>query len=158
MQRLLPTPLTTTERGHPAVVAAFALITLVTLARSLAHVLLPDGGAQSIATIPLDTFPQAAADAVVFLFALWGLSQGLVGLVYLVVLLRYRALIPLMLVLVVVEYAARLAIGQARPIETLGTAPGEFLNYLMIPVALVLLALWYARGGTASGERTRATR
>lgn len=33
----------------------FVLLMLVTIARSLAHIL-PDGGAQSIATIPLDTF------------------------------------------------------------------------------------------------------
>jgi hypothetical protein len=157
VQRLLPSPLTTSAHAPPVVVAAFAVITAITLARSLAHVFLADGGAQSIATIPLDTFPPAAADAVVFVFALWGLSQGLLGLVYLVVLLRYRALIPLMLVLVVIEYASRIALGHAKPIATIGTAPGELLNSLMIPVALLLLAVWYVRSGTPTRERPRAS-
>jgi len=143
------------HRGHPIVVPAFAVITVITLARSLAHVFLPDGGAQSIATIPLDSFPPAAAAAVVSTFALWGLSQGLLGVVYLAALIRYRGWIPLLLVLLVVEYAARIAIGIAKPIETLGTAPGAPLNYLMIPIALVLLLL---SQGSRSGTRERRAR
>ena len=39
-----------------------------------------DGGAQSIAKLPLDTFTQNGADTVVSLFSLWGLSQLLSGL------------------------------------------------------------------------------
>ena len=53
----------------------FVLITIVTLARSLAHILLPDGGAQIIATIPVDTFSTNAANALIIIFGYWGLSQ-----------------------------------------------------------------------------------
>jgi hypothetical protein len=156
MMRLPSAPSDAPHRAHPLVLLAFAIITAVTLARSLAHVFLPDGGAQSIATIPLDAFPPAAAAAVVSTFALWGLSQGLLGLVYLAALLRYRGLIPLMLVLIVVEYAGRIAIGRVKPIETLATAPGEGLNYVMIPVALVLLAL--SRAGADRARRPSRAR
>jgi hypothetical protein len=136
---LLPPVLDASHRAHPGIVAAFGLLVVVTLARSLAHLLLPDGGAQSIATIPLQAFDPAAADAVVFVFALWGLAQALMGLVYVVALVRYQALIPFGLALMVIEYVARLAIGRARPIETLGTPPGEIGTYVMIPLALGLL-------------------
>jgi hypothetical protein len=45
------------------------LMTLVGVIRSLLHIFLPDGGAQSIATIPLTTFPIEAQAVVVGMFA-----------------------------------------------------------------------------------------
>ena len=149
---LLPPVLDASERAHPGVVAAFGLLTLVTLARSFAHLLLPDGGAQSIATIPLETFGPAAADAVVFVFALWGLAQALMGAFYVVALVRYQALIPLCLLLMVFEYGARIAVGRSRPIETASTAPGEIGTYVMIPLALGLL-VWSLVRRTAPTKR-----
>ena len=69
---------------------------LMTVTRSLIHMFKTDGGAQSIATIPLDSYSSGAADAVIHIFAEWGLTQVLFGLLYVVVLWRYRTLIPLM--------------------------------------------------------------
>jgi len=149
---LLPPILDASERAHPGLVAAFGLLTLVTLSRSFAHLLLPDGGAQSIATIPLEAFGPAAADAVVFVFALWGLAQALMGAFYVVALVRYQALIPFCLLLMVLEYGARVAIGQARPIETASTAPGAIGNYVMIPLTLGLL-VWSLTRRTAQTDR-----
>ena len=73
--------------------------------------------------------------------AFWGISQLLFGLVFLLVVLRYRNLIPAMLLFIAVEYVARLASGQFKPIETVGQAPGGVANYIFPVVALVLLYL-----------------
>lgn len=105
MNPVLPRTLDNSFRGPAGVVACFAIITAMTIVRSLIHILVGDGGAQSIASIPLDTYAAPAAATVVFMFAVWGLLQLLLGLVYLVVLVRYRGLIPLMLLLVAAEYA-----------------------------------------------------
>jgi hypothetical protein len=60
------------------------------------------------------------------IFALWGLSQLLIGLLYVVVLLRYRALLPLMYLQLWLEYVGRLGLGFWKgPLETLSTPPGE---------------------------------
>jgi hypothetical protein len=64
----------------------FVLLTVMTIGRSLIHIFLPDGGASSIATIPLDDFTQDGSDAVIHIFAQWGLSQLLFGLMYVIVL------------------------------------------------------------------------
>jgi hypothetical protein len=141
LDRIFPRTLTNAYTGHPLAKWVFLIITVITLARSLAHILLPDGGAQSIATIPLDTYTQGGAAAVVTLFALWGLAQLLMGLVYVVVLWRYQAFIPFMYVLLLLEYAGRIAIGLAKPIETAGTAPGAVGDYVLVPLALVMLIL-----------------
>ena len=119
----------------------FVAITVGTIGRSLIHLVAPDGGAQTIASIVLDRFTSGAADTVVAIFALWGLSQLLFGLLYCVVLMRYRSLIPLMYLFLVLEYCGRLIIGLFKRLETSGTAPGAIGNWIVLPVVLVLLLL-----------------
>ena len=130
---------------------------------SLAHVFLPDGGAQSIATIPPDGFTANCAAAVIHVFSLWGLSQLLIGLIYVVVLWRFQAWIPLVWLLSVIEYGGRLLLASAKPFEIRGTAPGATESYVLIPLALLRLALsgrerrsvWH--NGSASARRELAT-
>ena len=138
---LLPAQIDNHYRGLKISQYAFFLITAVTLVRSLIHVFAPDGGSQSIATIPLDSYSAEAASTVILMFSLWGLSQLLMGIVYLGVSLKYRSLIPAMYVLVIFEYAMRIVIGQMKPILTTGTAPGSIGSWIMVPVCAVLLAL-----------------
>lgn len=138
---LLPAQIDNHYRGLKISQYAFFLITAVTLVRSLIHVFAPDGGAQSIATIPLDSYSAEAASTVILMFSLWGLSQLLMGIVYFGVSLKYRSLIPAMYVLVIFEYAMRIVIGQMKPILTTGTAPGSIGSWIMVPVCAVLLAL-----------------
>lgn len=127
--------------GHPLAKYVFVLLTILTIGRSLVHIVAPDGGAQSIATIPLDSYSAAAADTVILMFALWGLSQLIVGLLYGVVLWRYQALIPLMYLLMLFEYAMRMLLGFWKPIETVATAPGAIGDYVLVPLAAVMLFL-----------------
>ncbi len=142
LERLLPRLVDDSYRGHPLALWAFVPITLMTLWRSLTHMFRADGGAQSIATIPLDTYPEAAATAVVVIFSLWGLQQLLLGFVYGLVLLRYKALLPLMYLLLVLEYVGRLGLGVWKgPIETISTPPGARLNLVMVVAGSALLAL-----------------
>ena len=87
--RLLPAVVDNQFRGNKLSQYAFLLITVVTIVRSLIHVFAPDGGAQSIATIPLESYSAQAAATVILMFSLWGLSQLLMGFVYLGVYLKY---------------------------------------------------------------------
>ena len=121
----------------------FGIVSIGTLLRSMAHVFLPDGGANSIAT--LITFTENPdPDAVIhFVFSLWGLSQLLMGFFYILVLAKYRNLIPLMWVFILMEYSGRVLIGTVlKPLGEyyfVGTAPGEIGNYVAIPFALVMI-------------------
>ena len=141
IDRLFPQNNTNAYRGNPIAKWIFALLTIVTIARSLMHMFSSDGGAQSIATIPLDSFTANGADAVILIFALWGLSQLLIGIIYGVVLWRYQALIPLMYMFMIFEYVMRIVLGAIKPIATTGTAPGAIGNYIVIPLAIVMLVL-----------------
>ena len=141
MDRIFPQPVTNRYAGAPIAKWVFVLLTVLTVGRSLAHIFLPDGGASSIATIPLDTFTANGEATVVHIFALWGLSQLLFGLLYIIVLWRYQALIPLMYVFFLIEYTGRLLLMFAKPIVTEGTAPAAIGNFLLIPLALLMLGL-----------------
>ena len=139
--QLLPDVIDNQYHGMKIAKYAFWLILAATIVRSLIHIFAADGGAQTIATIPLDSYPTAAAAAVILMFSYWGLSQLLMGFVYLGVALKYRSLIPAMYVLLIFEYAMRFIIGQMKPIITAGTAPGSIGNWIMVPVFIVLLVM-----------------
>ena len=142
-QKILPRQLDNECPGNPVALWLFCLVIAVTVGRSLAHILLPDGGAQSIATVPLDQFSWEGAAAVITTFALWGLSQLLLSVVMVLVAVRYRGLIPAMYLLILVEYLGRVAIGLGKPLPTLTTPPGATGNLFFIAVAMIGLALCF---------------
>lgn len=107
--------------------------------RSLIHLLAPDGGAHSIATI--DTSIPGGAN-IIGLFGQWGGMQLLLAFLLWVLLLRYRGLTPLVLLVLLIEPGLRSLAGHLKPITTVGTAPGAVLNGAVVPV--LMIALWLA--------------
>lgn len=154
IDRLFPSSVDNDYRGNPLALWLLVPVTVLTLARSLIHILRSDGGAQSIATIPLDSFSEPAAAAVILIFALWGLSQLLLGLLYVVVLIRYRALVPLMYLTLIVEYFGRLALGLWKPMQTLDRPPGATFTLVMIVLSLVMFALSLRQHPSATRARS----
>jgi len=140
LECIFPKNLNNHYKGYKIALYVFYALTALTLWRSQHHLFAPDGGAQSIATIPLDTFTTSGAAAVIGVFGLWGLSQLIIGVLYLIVSLRYRAMIPLMYLLMFIEYFVRMVyFPLAKPIPTAGTAPGATGNLPLMIIALVML-------------------
>ena len=121
--------------------SVFLVISIITIIRSLIHIISPDGGAGSIAGIPLSQYSMEASQTIIFMFALWGISQLIIGLFYIYVLIIKPNLIPIMLLSLTLEYSLRLIIGQLKPILTTHTAPGAYGNYIMIPLSIILFLL-----------------
>lgn len=117
--------------------AALAYLVVITV-RSLIHVLAPDGGAGSIASI--DT-SGAEGSNVIAIFGQWGAIQLLLAAVLWVLLLRYGGLTPLVLLVFLVEPLLRALAGSLKPIEAVGTPPGASLNWVVLPIMAVLLIL-----------------
>ncbi len=139
--RILPKTIDNVYKGNRISKYVFLILTVITMARSLIHIFASDGGAQSIATIPLDSYTSAGAATVIMMFSLWGLSQLLMSVVYGVVYLRYQSLISAMYVLLIIEYIMRIVIGTMKPIVTAGTAPGGIGNYILVPLCVIMLLL-----------------
>lgn len=141
LKKILPDTVDNTYLGRKVALWFFYLITAVTVVRSCIHILKHDGGAQSIATIPLDTFTQSGAEVVILIFAYWGLSQLLFGLFYVITVWKYKSLIPLMYFFLIIEYLGRFSISLFKPIETTGQAPGGVANYLLPGICLLMFFL-----------------
>ena len=116
----------------------FLAVTVFTIARSLIHILSPDGGANSIAGINTSV---VGGSNIVSIFAFWGLSQLLLGVIFLTVYLRYKNLIPLMYLIVLAEYSGRIILGLIKPLTTSHVPPGAYGDYIMVPLAIVMLII-----------------
>lgn len=116
----------------------FYFITAVTLWRSLHHYSASDGGAEPIATIPLDSFSGDAA--VIGVFSLWGLSQLIVGLMWGdPVSLQVTHPAHVCTSRRGIHWPA--AYGSFRPIPAAGTAPGGVVTLPMILIGNLMLVL-----------------
>lgn len=116
----------------------FGVIAGLSTARSLIHLLAHDGGAGSIAGIDL---AKAGKSGTLFGFGLWGSAQLLYALIQVVVVSRYRSLVPLMYVLLILETLLRAFAGRTKPVPLTRTPPGATGNALLLPLAVCLLAL-----------------
>jgi hypothetical protein len=94
-------PESTNDQYRGARISAWFLVlnALLTLAPGVVHYVLPDGGAGVIAHMDLST----RAGTIIALFAWYGALQIPFGLIELIVGLRYRALVPLLLSMVVLQ-------------------------------------------------------
>lgn len=155
LSRILPARIDNRYRGHRLALWLFVPITLQKVAMSLTHLLTADGGAQSISTIPLDTYSSSAAQNIVGLFARMGLEQLLLGSLFVLVLLRYRAMIPLMYVVIVAQYLGSRVLSEVKPLVLAGTSGARIPALVIaglsaIGLVLSLIGRGYADQGPAS--------
>ena len=108
--------------------------------------------ARSADGVPVDSFAPAAGAAVVFVFAAWGLSQLVLGLASLVVLLRYRSLVPAAFLALLIEQLGRMVLRFQWPVERAASAPGATINIVLSVIMLLGLALslWRVTGKVGS--------
>jgi hypothetical protein len=104
LNRVFPQRFDNNYRGHKLALWLFALLAFMKLGMSLSAIFDGYNMARSADGIPIDTFTSGGAEAVVSITALLGLSHFLLASVGVLALIRYRAMIPLMYVLLLVEY------------------------------------------------------
>ena len=139
--RLLPRRIDNNYRGHKLALWLLAVLVLMKGGIGLGTIFNGRSAATEADGIPLDTFGGAGADAFVSLFAAWGLSQLMFNLIGLLVLIRYRALVPFMFALLLLEHLIRKLIFLVLPIARTGTPPGFFMNLALVAVMIVGLVL-----------------
>ncbi len=139
--QLLPQRIDNTYRGYKLALWLFALLVFIKVAISLNCIFNGYMVASSADGIPLGTFTSAGAQAVVSLFAIWGLSQLMICLLCILVLVRYRSMVPFMFALLLLEHLSRKLILQFLPMVRTGTPPGFYVNLVLLAVMLVGLAL-----------------
>ena len=134
LSRILPRQVDNTYRGHRLGLRLFGLLVSIKVAMSLSCIFKGYSIASSADGIPLDTFTAGAAQTVVSLSAIWGLSHLIVALLCAVVLSRYRSMIPFMFALLVLEQLSRRLILQFLPIVRSRTPAGFHVNLALVTV------------------------
>ena len=139
-------PESTNDRYQGAAISAWFLVlaAVLNVAAGCIHYFLPDGGAGVIAGMDLSE----RKETIIALFAWMGAMQIPYGLAQLAVGLRYRTLVPLFLVLMIMERGLMALDGWLLKASVSGHHPPEhYASLAVLPVALVLLMLALRKRG-----------
>lgn len=158
--RLFPKQFDNSYRGHVLALWLFALLAFIKLAMGFnVSGLNPWIDNRYIATsvdgIPLDSYGPEAASTFMFMFASWGLILFVLGLLCLIALIRYRAMVPFLYLMLAIEQFGRFYLNTlhpiARAVKSDTISPGALFNWgLMAALALgLILALWPRRQSEA---------
>lgn len=139
--------------GHWIGLLLLSFYTLKSFVAGSVHMFAPDGGAQSIASIVLDQFTEGAANSIITIFGAWGMEQFVLGLIALVILLRYKGLIPMVAMVYVIEYAGRIALPLFTPgVVSAHTPPGHAMDAVLFPLTFLMLLLCLYRPKSKRGQ------
>ena len=141
LNQLLPERIDNTYRGSKVALWLFVLLVLGKIAMSLNVIFNGRLVAITADGIPLDTFTPAAAQTAVALFAIWGSAHLTICLLCILVLARYRAMVPLMFALLLLEHLGRKLVLYFVPLVRIGTPPGFVINLVLLGVMIVGLLL-----------------
>lgn len=137
-------------QGLRAAVWLFAAIVILKLIIGTNSALNTRAVAVGADGIPLDSMGEASAHIVMSLFAAVGLGQALLGLLGLLVLIRYRTMIPIMFLLFLTDHLARKALATSRAVaETATPSVGYYINLAI----LALLVAGFILSAMKRGDR-----
>src|SRR5579862_4280134 len=102
LNRIFPKQFDNVYSGHRLAIWLFGLVVLMELAMGANSIINTRTVAMSADGIPLDSYSAGGADAVIALFAIAGLFRVLLALQGVLVLIRYRAMIPFMYLLLLI--------------------------------------------------------
>ena len=142
--KFFPQPIDNTYRGYKVALWLFGLVVGVTIIQGVFVIFNGYSTIMSADGIPLNTYPPAAAQTIVALWAQRGLSRLIISLPGVLVLVRYRSAIPFMFALLLVNYLAGQLIFQFVPVVRTGTPPGPIVNLIMFALMIIglVLSLW----------------
>jgi hypothetical protein len=141
LSAILPQQIDNAYRGHKIALWLFGLLLILRTVIGVNSIVNGYLIASTADGIPLDSYGPAAAQTVVTLFALLGLSTLIICALGVLTLVRYRAMVPLMFALLLLEYAARKLILYLMPIAKTGASPGWVVNLVLLTLMLAGLAL-----------------
>jgi putative Mn2+ efflux pump MntP len=151
---LLPRRADNEYRGRKVALWIFGLVVFVKIAMGMNSTFNGRSVAGTADGIPLESYTPAGAQAFVTVFALLGIAHVVLGLLCVLVLVRYRALVPLMFAVLLLEHLGKRAIHQWMPIERTGTPPGTVINLALLALTVVGLALSLWSRRVRDRERT----
>lgn len=152
LDRLLPPRADNAFRGQGLALVVFGLLALMKLAMSLNSIFNPHGVAGTADGVPLEAFPPAASRTILALVTSWGLAQLVVALLCVVALVRYRALVPLLFALQLLEQLGRWLARLLAPSSGTGAPAARIVPLVLLGLSAagLVLSLWERKGARPS--------
>lgn len=141
LRRLLPPLSNFTYTGSQVSLWLLGLVLILKLAIALGAIFNGHYAASVADGIPIDSYTPEGTYAFLSVFASLGLSQFILGLLGVLLLLKYRPLVPIFLLMLLIEYLARKGINAYMPIARSGNAPGGTINWAIFGVMLLAFIL-----------------
>jgi hypothetical protein len=142
LNRLLPRQADNRFEGRRPALWLLGLLIFLKLAMSLNSIFNTESVAAGADGIPLASYGPEAAREVLLLFALTALGHLGIALIALVTLIRYRALVPFIYLVLLGEHLARRAIAWSHaPPAAHGTDIAWYVNYGLLALLILGLAL-----------------
>ncbi len=141
LSRLLPPLANFTYTGSRVSLWLLGLVLLLKLAIALGAIFNGHYAASVADGIPIDSYTPQGTQAFLSVFASLGLSQFILGLLGVLLLLKYRPLVPIFLLALLIEYLARKGVNAYMPIARSSNAPGGAINWAIFGVMLLAFVL-----------------
>lgn len=150
LHRLFPRQIDNAYQGHVLAIWLFAPVVLMKLAMGFnvagLNPWVPSRFIlESVDGVPVDSFPSEAASFAVFMFASWGLGLFVLTLLAGVALVRYRAMLPLMILAMTLEQVGRKLLSEiylAARVDASGAIPASaWINWALTAALVLALAL-----------------
>ena len=141
MNPLLPATADNAYRGPKIALWIFGLVLFVKIGIALGGLLNGPNAAAQADGIPLSTFGVTGAQDFLSLDAALSITLLMMGVTALIVLVRYRSLVPLMFTILLVEHLLRRLTYIVIPMIRVGTPPGIWINLALTVLMVVGLGL-----------------
>jgi hypothetical protein len=139
--RLLPPTIDNAYRGRKLGLWLFGLVVAVRILQSLAVFVNGRSVALSADGIPLGTYPPDAAQTALALFTLVSLARLVIALLCVLVLVRYRAAVPLMFTVLLLGFLGSQLVLKLVPIAGVGMPAAPVVNIVQLALMAIGLAL-----------------
>lgn len=157
LTRLLPKQIDNAYQGRSLALWLLGLLAFIKLAMG-ANALLNTGALiVSADRIPLETFTPESQQVVIFMFQVWGLGSCLLAALAILALLRYRAMTPLMFLLLLSENTGRKLLSWATPLSFDAAAQAPSPGFAVNAVLIALLAFGLVLSLTPAKPRKNQT-
>jgi hypothetical protein len=147
LDRVLPRSIDNTYRGQKVAQWILGLLALMKLVIGINSIINGDVVMASADGIPLATYPATAAQTLLALWALLGLSHIVTSLLCVLALIRYRSMTAFLFALLLFQHLAGRVILYYIPLVRTGVPPASAINliHLTLMIAGLALSLWRRR-------------
>jgi len=138
LERIFPRQFDNAYRGRLLAIWLFVPIILFKAVQGANSIIITRQVMTGADGIPLDLYGAAGADAAIALFALLGLYVLVLPVLGLVALIRYRAMIPLLYLMLLLTYAGGKALSLLHPLARSDGQPiGFYINLALLALMLI---------------------